>query len=177
VVAAFGALVAAEFLRCDGADDRATWRTVAEAWQGAEQPYREAYARLREAQAAIRTGRRAQAARAIAACLELARPLNATPLLRQALELESGRQLGADIDNSQTERRTERARLDLTNREAQVLALLAQGESNRQIARSLLISDRTVAVHVSHILNKLGVRNRTEAATFSTRGPHRLSPR
>jgi DNA-binding CsgD family transcriptional regulator len=58
------------------------------------------------------------------------------------------------------------ARFDLTGREADVLALLVKGDSNRQIARALFISDRTVAVHVSRILDKLGVRNRTEAATM-----------
>ena len=50
-----------------------------------------------------------------------------------------------------------------------MLALLARGDSNRQIARALFISDRTVAVHVSRIFDKLGVRNRTEAATVGTR--------
>ena len=50
-----------------------------------------------------------------------------------------------------------------------MLALLANGDSNRQIARALFISDRTVAVHVSRILDKLGVRNRTEAATVGAK--------
>jgi DNA-binding NarL/FixJ family response regulator len=50
-----------------------------------------------------------------------------------------------------------------------VLGLLANGDSNRQIARALFISERTVAVHVSRILGKLGVRNRTEAATVGAR--------
>ena len=50
-----------------------------------------------------------------------------------------------------------------------MLAHLAKGDSNRQIARALFISERTVAVHVSRILDKLGVRNRTEAATVGAR--------
>jgi DNA-binding NarL/FixJ family response regulator len=61
------------------------------------------------------------------------------------------------------------ARFDLTGREQEVLALLARADSNRQIARALFISERTVAVHVSRILGKLGVRNRTEAATAGVR--------
>ena len=61
------------------------------------------------------------------------------------------------------------ARFDLTDRELEILARLVQGDSNRQIARTLFISDRTVAVHVSRILGKLGVRNRTEAATVGAR--------
>ena len=67
-VAAFGTLVAAEHARQRGGDDRATWRAAAEAWQLAGQPYREAYARLREAEAAVRAGRREQAVLALAAC-------------------------------------------------------------------------------------------------------------
>jgi DNA-binding NarL/FixJ family response regulator len=52
----------------------------------------------------------------------------------------------------------------LTRREEDVLALLADGSTNRQIARTLYISERTVSIHVSHILAKLGVPNRPTAA-------------
>ena len=52
----------------------------------------------------------------------------------------------------------------LTERETDVLRLLAQGQSNQEIARSLNISDTTVRSHVSNILMKLGVSNRTQAA-------------
>jgi len=161
-VAAFGAMTAAEQAREHGTDSRATWRAVARAWQGAGQPYREAYARLREAEAAVRAGRRDQATRALGACTALARPLQAAPLLGLAEDLtqRAGLVIGPARGQSAAE-----ARKDLTDREREVLALLANGDSNRQIARALSISDRAVAVHVSRIIDKLGVRNRAEAAT------------
>jgi len=51
----------------------------------------------------------------------------------------------------------------LTKRETEVLRLLAKGKSNRAIARELVISEKTVKTHVSNILSKFGVRNRTQA--------------
>ena len=62
--------------------------------------------------------------------------------------------------------------LGLTRREAEVLALLARGCTNREIATELVISVRTAGVHVSHILRKLDAPNRIEAAAIA----HRLSP-
>lgn len=53
---------------------------------------------------------------------------------------------------------------ELTERETEVLKLLARGRANRQIASSLFISEKTVKAHVSKILMKLGVRSRTQAA-------------
>ncbi len=53
---------------------------------------------------------------------------------------------------------------ELTSRETQVLALLAQGMTNAQIGRTLFISEKTAGHHVSRILSKLGARNRAEAA-------------
>jgi DNA-binding NarL/FixJ family response regulator len=164
-VAAFAALAQAEHARQHGRDSRATWRAVAEAWRRAGWPYREAYARLREAEAAIKAGRRDQAVRALDACENLARRLQALPLLDQAKALSQRARLsGRAVRPSELD-----AQFDLTGREMDVLARLVTGDSNRQIARALFISDRTVAVHVSRILNKLGVRNRTEAATVGAR--------
>ncbi|MEO9239137.1 MAG: response regulator transcription factor, partial [Jatrophihabitantaceae bacterium] len=58
---------------------------------------------------------------------------------------------------------------ELTPRERDVLALLVQGRTNRQVARQLYISEKTVSVHVSNLLAKLGVRSRAEAAVLARR--------
>lgn len=57
----------------------------------------------------------------------------------------------------------------LTNRERQVLTLLADGRSNREIARLLSVSEKTVKTHVSAVLAKLGVADRTQAAVLAVR--------
>jgi len=61
---------------------------------------------------------------------------------------------------------------ELTGREADVLACLAAGMSNKQVARSLGISVRTVTVHVSNLLRKTGSASRTEAALWAVRHRH-----
>jgi DNA-binding NarL/FixJ family response regulator len=57
----------------------------------------------------------------------------------------------------------------LTAREREVLAELAKGRSNREIARALRVSEKTVKAHVSSVLAKLGVQDRTQAALFAVR--------
>jgi DNA-binding NarL/FixJ family response regulator len=57
----------------------------------------------------------------------------------------------------------------LTPREREILALVAEGLSNGEIGRRLFISTKTVSVHVSNILAKLGAAGRTEAAAIARR--------
>ena len=57
----------------------------------------------------------------------------------------------------------------LTPRERQVLALLADGRTNREIGQALYMAEKTASVHVSRILSKLDVRSRTEAAAVAHR--------
>jgi NarL family two-component system response regulator LiaR len=57
----------------------------------------------------------------------------------------------------------------LTRREAEVLRLLARGRSNKEISADLSIAEKTVKTHVSHILGKLGVSSRTQAALYAIR--------
>lgn len=58
---------------------------------------------------------------------------------------------------------------DLSDRELEILALVAQGKSNGEIAGLLTLAEKTVRNHVSTILNKLGLTNRIEAATYAVR--------
>ncbi len=65
----------------------------------------------------------------------------------------------------------------VSDREIEILMLVAQGRSNREIARELLISDSTVKAHMLHIFHKLGVTDRTAAVTTALRhGIIRLNP-
>jgi DNA-binding CsgD family transcriptional regulator len=92
-----------------------------------------------------------------------------------AMELDAARsvfqELGAGPDLARVEALTSasilKARMGLTGRELEVLALVATGKSNREIAAALVISEHTVARHVQNILAKLGVSSRTAASAFA----------
>jgi DNA-binding NarL/FixJ family response regulator len=56
---------------------------------------------------------------------------------------------------------------ELTARERQVIALIARGHSNRQIAEALTISEKTAEIHVGNILGKLGLTSRAQAAVYA----------
>lgn len=73
------------------------------------------------------------------------------------------RRIPAEVANRLAERMN---RTELTARELEVLKLIAQGKSNKIIAADLSISEGTVKIHVNNILSKLGVSDRTHAATF-----------
>src|SRR5438034_694432 len=63
---------------------------------------------------------------------------------------------------------------ELTEREREVLALIARGYTNKQIANALIVTEKTARNHVSHILEKLGLARRSEAAAFAVE--HKLVP-
>jgi len=92
-----------------------------------------------------------------------------------AMELDAARsvftQLGAEPDvawvNSLSRGADKSSIGGLTERELEVLALVAKGNTNRQIADHLVISEKTVASHLSHIFTKLGLASRTAAASYA----------
>ena len=63
---------------------------------------------------------------------------------------------------------------ELTEREREVLVLIARGYTNKQIANTLIVTEKTARNHVSHILEKLGLARRSEAAAFAVE--HKLVP-
>ena len=89
-------------------------------------------------------------------------------LIRVIREVNAGRQPAvSEAVKEQLSRRAERP--TLTPREVEVLALVAQGLRNREIALALTLSEETVQVHVRNILSKLDVKDRTEAVSVALR--------
>jgi DNA-binding NarL/FixJ family response regulator len=118
----------------------------------------------------VAAGARADAATSARAARTVAERLGAAPLLEQIDRLARRARLDLDVEPPTTATESPLVKLrGLTAREAEVLELLARGYTNRQIADALVISVKTVSVHVSSILRKLGARSRTEAAAIADR--------
>ena len=173
---------AAHLASCRAEHARATgdlvpdaWATAVEAWLTLDRPYAAAYAAYRSAEAlAARRGPRAPAQASLFQAARLADELGAAPLQKRIQALaRAARMDWAPKEapaNGPVEPSAETEPLsDLTDRERQVLALMAAGLTNREIARELFISQKTAGVHVSHILVKLRVPNRVMAAAAAHR--------
>jgi two-component system, NarL family, response regulator DevR len=105
----------------------------------------------------------------------LLKHLSRAELLRSIRLVASGHSLiDANAKKQAMESLTEMPGSELTEREREVLALVARGYTNKQIADKLYVSEKTARNHVSHILEKLGLSRRSEAAAFAVE--HKLVP-
>jgi ATP/maltotriose-dependent transcriptional regulator MalT len=149
--------------------DEASWARLATDWDAIGQPFQAAYARLRAAEAAVADRRHEAARELLEAAATSARRLEAQPLLAEIRWLARHANLKLSGEVEDPEEGSDLERLGLTEREVEVLRHLADGRSNKQIGERLYISTKTVSVHVSNILAKLGVRSRGEAAATAHR--------
>jgi DNA-binding NarL/FixJ family response regulator len=140
------------------------------AWDELERPYHVAYCQWQHAAALTVAGTGVDATAAARAAHQLATRLGAHPI-RHEVELLAQRARLDLVGIRQGQRPSAPSPLGLTAREDEVLQLLGRGYTNRQIAAELTISVKTASVHVSHILRKLGMSRRLEAANIA----HRLA--
>jgi DNA-binding CsgD family transcriptional regulator len=160
----------AERRRAAGASDPTAWRLAADQWEALDYRHRAGYARWRQAEALLATPNGKQAA---AAVLSTAAGLAVehVPLMTAIQDLARRARIDLDAAAKSVERdepSVARA-FGLTDRELDVLRLLGQGKTNPELAAALFISPRTAGVHVTHILRKLDVATRVQAATIAER--------
>jgi DNA-binding NarL/FixJ family response regulator len=151
----------AELRRASDDNDPDNWRSEIETF-GAGYVYETARGRWRLAEALAEAGDRDEAQREWQLAVATADELGATRLRAALADLGRRARLGAGS------RAVPGSPLSiLTSRELEVLRSLAAGRTNREIAAELFISDKTVSVHVSNILAKLGAGSRTAAAAIA----------
>lgn len=168
----------AEYARATGADDASLWVASAEAWDALSRPYPATYARWRQAEAMAGEREREGAAEVAAGALEAARALGSDWLAAELESLGTRARLRIGEENGDEPADAgpgvEPDPFGLTERERQVLELVAEGATNRVIGERLHMAEKTASVHVSRILAKLDVRSRTEAAAVAHR--HGMTP-
>jgi DNA-binding CsgD family transcriptional regulator len=165
------AVIEAELSRLRGTSDADLWRRAVASWAGLDEPLELGYAQWRCAEALLFAGEaRNDATDLLAAVATASHEIGAAYLLAKAESLAKRARIsleGTPAQDGQGERPEQR--FGLTDRELEVLALLAEGMTNREIGERLFMSEKTASVHVSRILAKLDVRGRVEAATMAQR--------
>ncbi|MFC5265447.1 helix-turn-helix transcriptional regulator [Kribbella qitaiheensis] len=148
------------------------WNLSAKHWEALSRPHHAAYAWWRQAEAQLLAGQQPDVA---AAALRSAAAAAAghAPLIAEIRALARRARISLDTPSSATMAAPPTpdwgALYGLTDRELLVLRLVASGRTNSEIGAQLFISPKTASVHVTHILRKLGVTNRVQAATVAER--------
>jgi DNA-binding CsgD family transcriptional regulator/tetratricopeptide (TPR) repeat protein len=168
-VRALGAWGLAEATRLDRASDPDSWAEAANGLERWIAPHLVPYARSRQAEALLGRGQRRDAGRVLCVAWEQALALGATTVLERVASLARRARLDLSMTPPSPIESTSLDGYGLSPREREVLDLLIEGRTNREIAERLFISDKTASVHVTHILDKLGVPTRGAAAALAAR--------
>jgi DNA-binding CsgD family transcriptional regulator/tetratricopeptide (TPR) repeat protein len=170
-VHAWVALAHAEAARAEGATRSSAFADAADRFGALAMPFRTAYARLREAEAGLEEGaRRDEVGARLQQALGLAAGIGASLLVAEIEKLaRRGRVPLIAVVREAPAADVPPAPFGLTARELEVLVLVAQGHTNKEIGSRLYMSAKTASAHVSHILEKLAARNRGEAAAIAVR--------
>lgn len=164
-------LCGAELGRLDDVADPEPWAVLGDAWKRVGRPFDAAYAAWREAEAHLAVGVQGRSIHALRSAHGGSRALGAKALTREVESLARWYRVDL-LEPAGPEGVRDDACLDaygLTDREREVLAALAAGQSNKEIADRLFISAKTASVHVSNILRKLDVPGRQAAARIAHR--------
>jgi DNA-binding NarL/FixJ family response regulator/tetratricopeptide (TPR) repeat protein len=162
--AALRAEIAAEATRAARAPDPDLWSACVRAWMTTGRVYDRAYARMREAEALFSAGVREPAKEALRDAAAAASALGARPLRALADDLARRARVSPEPARARESHWGEP-----TPRELDVLALLAEGLTNREIAARLFLSPKTVGIHVSRLHQKLDAHTRGEAVAVARR--------
>jgi ATP/maltotriose-dependent transcriptional regulator MalT len=166
IVDADRALATALGLRARGVYDPDAWDAAVAGRRALARPFEVAWALAGAAVEHLAARRREDGASALTEAHGIAASLGARPLRLRIESLARRARIGLEgVDTADDAAE----RLGLTRREREVLSLLADGRSNRQIGEQLYMAESTAGVHVSHILGKLGVTRRSEAAAVAHR--------
>jgi DNA-binding CsgD family transcriptional regulator/tetratricopeptide (TPR) repeat protein len=153
----------------DSADQPVVWHRAAVACHDAWLPWDEAYCRWRAAQAMLcDAGTRHSGIAALREAHRLAMDLQAMPILTQTEALARGARIS--LASPASPPTADAAAVPgLTGREREILAHLVAGRTYSEIAKALVLSEKTVSVHVSNMLHKTGTTNRVELAQLAHR--------
>jgi DNA-binding CsgD family transcriptional regulator len=169
-----------EAARAEGRPEPDVWADAAKRWLDLQQPYPSAYSNWREADALLaQRSRSSRAAEVLRRAHQTAVRLGAVPFRRELEALASRARLVLAVPESppveiegqvgtlRANQQAAQASYRLSRRELEVWLKLPEGLTNNQIGDQLFISGKTVSVHVTNILRKLGVKSRVQAITLA----------